>query len=178
MEVPADGVERLIYFVDRRIAQLNLSKEEVARRGGPNRDTLAKIRDRATSRTPSINTLLRLDTGLGWQPGSSAVTMLGGKPLSLGAVVGVAGRPRRQTADLPVTADEVQRRLVDQLYDEITRLQSARDALDQRIASLRGVYERFAAEMVGPGLIADYQITYKASTARRGRAGRRPGSAD
>ena len=45
MTVPADGIERLIHFVDARIAQLNLSKEEVARRGGPNRDTLAKIEE-------------------------------------------------------------------------------------------------------------------------------------
>ena len=61
MTVPADGVDRLIYFVDARIAQLNLSKEEVARRGGPARDTLAKIRGRADQHTPLVGTLLRND---------------------------------------------------------------------------------------------------------------------
>ena len=61
MTVPANGIERLIHFVDARIAQLNLSKEEVARRGGPNPDTLAKIRARTTSRTPNVETLLAVE---------------------------------------------------------------------------------------------------------------------
>lgn len=176
MTVPADGIERLIHFVDARIAQLNLSKEEVARRGGPNRDTLAKIRDRTNSRTPSVETLLRLDQTVGWHPGSSAVTMLGGRPLSLNAVGAGVGRPRKQDPARPVTAAEIRRRLAEQLNDEIDRLQEVRDALDHRIASLRTVYERFAAEMVDAEEVADYQVSYKASTSRPG-AGRRPSAA-
>ncbi|KMO69804.1 transcriptional regulator [Mycolicibacterium chlorophenolicum] len=176
MTVPADGIERLIYFVDARIAQLNLSKEEVARRGGPNRDTLAKIRDRKNSRTPSVETLLRLDQTVGWHPGSSAVTLLGGRPLSLNAVGAGVGRPPKQNPPVPVTAGEIQRRLAEQLHDEIGRLQNTRDALDTRIAALRTVYERFVAEMVGLDHVADYQVSYKASAARRS-GGRRPSAA-
>jgi len=168
MTVPAHGIERLIHFVDARITQLNLSKQEVARRGGPNRDTLAKIRDRDTARTPNVDTLLRLDQTLGWHPGSAAVTMLGGNPLSLNAIGAVPGRPRQPSPVRPVTAAEVQRRLTDQLDDEIDRLQADRDAIDQRIAALRTVASRFKDEMVtediGPG--------HTASAAKRG-AGRR-----
>jgi hypothetical protein len=176
MTVPADGIERLIHFVDARIAQLNLSKEEVARRGGPNRDTLAKIRDRKNSRTPNVETLLRLDQTVGWHPGSSAVTMLGGRPLSLNAVGAGVGRPPKQNPPLPVTAGEIRHRLVEQLHDEIGRLQDTRDALDDRIESLRTVYERQVAEMVGHDQVAEYQIGYKASVARRS-GGRRPSAA-
>ena len=172
MTVPADGIERLIHFAEQRIAQLNLSKEEVARRGGPNRDTLAKIRDRENARTPSVETLLRLDHSVGWHPGSSAVTMLGGRPLSLNAVGAGVGRPRKQDRTRPVTAAEIQRRLAEQLDDEIGRLQYTRDALDSRIASLRTVYQRFAAEMADLEQVAEYQLSYKASTARRGARGR------
>ena len=65
MTVPADGTARLIHFVDERIAQLNLSKEEVARRGGPAPDTLAKVRGRRDQQTPMAGTWLRLGAALG-----------------------------------------------------------------------------------------------------------------
>jgi hypothetical protein len=176
MTVPADGIARLIHFVDARIAQLNLSKEEVARRGGPNRDTLAKIRDRKNARSPSIDTLLRLDQALGWQPGSSAVTLIGGRPLSLNAVGAGVGRPRKQDADRPVTSAEIQRRLADQLTNEIDRLEKTRDSLDERIDALRTLRDRYAAEIIDPDLIAVYNASYKASETRR-KAGRRPSAA-
>jgi hypothetical protein len=85
MTVPADGAARLIHFVDERIAQLNVSNEEQARRGGPAPGALAKIRGRRDQQTPMVGTLLRSDAALGWQPGSAAVAMLGGQPLSLTA---------------------------------------------------------------------------------------------
>ena len=68
MTVPADGVDRLIHFVDARLTQLNLSKEEVARRGGPGVDTLAKIRGRAAQRSPQVGTLLRWTPHWGGSP--------------------------------------------------------------------------------------------------------------
>jgi hypothetical protein len=175
MTEPADGIERLIHFVDARIAQLDLSKQEVARRGGPNPDTLAKIRDRDTARTPNVDTLLRLDQTLGWHPGSSAVTMLGGIPLSLNAIGPAPGRPRKQSPVRPMTATEIQNRLAEQLNDEITRLETTRDALDRRIAALRTAAQHFAAEIARPEDIAAYQTAATAPTARRG-PGRRTAS--
>lgn len=181
MTVPANGIERLIHFVDRRIAQLNLSKEEVARRGGPNPDTLAKIRARKNARTPGVDTLLRLDQCLGWQPGSAAVTMLGGRPLSITAVGSGVGRPpKHEHPAQPVTENEILRRLADQFYDEIERLQKDLDethtSLGARIGKLRNVYDHLAEELAVDGdLVAEYQSTYKVSTVRHG--GRRPSSA-
>lgn len=164
MTIPADGIERLIYFVDARIAQLNLSKEEVARRGGPSRDTLAKIRGRHDQRTPAVGTLLRLDQSLGWQPGSSAATLLGGKPLSL-----TARRRKhssRHDAARPLTETEVLRRLTDQLRDEIVRLEGAREAVDIRIGKLRGIYDNIVAELdIDDQLVADYDDTDNPSAA-------------
>ncbi|WP_431241053.1 hypothetical protein ACQ86B_28545 (plasmid) [Mycolicibacterium aichiense] len=117
--------------------------------------------------------MLRLDQALGWQPGSSAVTLIGGRPLSLNAVGAGVGRPRRQDAGRPVTAAEIQHRLADQLADEIDRLEKTRDSLNERIDALRTVRERYAAEIVEPDLIAVYNASYKASETR-GKAGRRP----
>jgi hypothetical protein len=156
MTVPAEGVERLIHFVDARIAQLSLSKEEVARRGGPSRDTLAKIRDRRDQHTPRVSTLLRLDASLGWKPGSSAVVLHGGQPLSLTA----HSRPEtvaRHKAAQPVSGAEIMRRLADQLHDEIARLEGTHEALGIHIGRLRNVRDNFVAELtVDDDLIADY----------------------
>jgi hypothetical protein len=158
MTVPADGVERLIHFVDARLAQLNLSKEEVARRGGPGVDTLAKIRGRTDQRTPQVGTLLRLDAALGWQPGSSAVVLLGGQPLSLTARSRAVPRPRKH-GPRPMTDHEIMQRLAAQLHDEIARLEGDRDALDVRITRLRTVYDHFIAELADDEhLLAQYGL--------------------
>src|ERR1700736_7021809 len=85
MTEPADGVPRLMHFVDARLAQLHLSKQEAARRGVPKPSTLHKVRDRDYQSTPKVRTLLRIDQALGWEPGSSAVVMLGGHPLTVTA---------------------------------------------------------------------------------------------
>jgi hypothetical protein len=165
MTVPADGVERLIHFVDARLAQLNLSKEEVARRGGPGVDTLAKIRGRADQRTPLVGTLLRLDAALGWQPGSSAVVLLGGHPLSLTARSRAVPRARKNGPQ-PMTDREIMQRLAAQLHDEIARLEGDRDAVDVRITRLRTVCDHFVAELAADeDLLAQYGLTDQPTTA-------------
>ena len=118
MTVPTDGVPRLMHFVDARLAQLKMSKEEAARRGFPDPSTLSKVRDRNTQRTPTVRTLVRIDNGLGWQPGSSAVVLLGGFPLTVTARRTAATRTRADNAR-PVTAEEVVSRLLDQLGSQI-----------------------------------------------------------
>jgi hypothetical protein len=163
MTVPADGVDRLIHFVDARIAQLNLSKEEVARRGGPGVDTLAKIRARSDQRTPLVGTLLRFDAALGWQPGSAAVVLLGGQPLSLTARSRAIPRVRKHAAQ-PMSDHEIMERLVSQLHDEIARLEGDRDAVDVRIQRLRTVYDHFVAELVvDDDLVAEYSAAENSS---------------
>jgi hypothetical protein len=165
MTAPADGIDRLIHFVDARITQLNLSKEEVARRGGPSTDTLAKIRERADQRTPMVDTLLRLDRSLGWQPGSSAVVLLGGKPLSLTARRRRRTLARQQGAQ-PVDEGEILRRLTGQLHDEIVRLEGDRDAITTRIQRLRTVHDHLVAELtVDEDLVAEYGATDNPSAA-------------
>ncbi|MDQ2636943.1 MAG: hypothetical protein M3Y83_08720 [Actinomycetota bacterium] len=168
MTVPANGIERLIHFVDARIAQLNLSKEEVARRGGPNPDTLAKIRARTTSRTPNVETLLRLDQSLGWQPGSAAVTLLGGRPLSITAIGAGVGRPRQHNAEAPVTTNEILYRLAEHFNDAIVHLERIHADVGNRIEALRTLHGHFLAELAVDGdLVAEYQAAYKASTAKQ-----------
>ena len=164
MTVPADGVDRLIHFVNARIAQLNLSKEEVARRGGPAVDTLAKIQGRPDQRSPLVGTLLRNDAALGWQPGSSAVVLLGGQPLTLTARSRAIARVRKHAAQ-PISEREIMQRLLSQLHDEIARLEGDRDAVDSRIQRLRTVYDNFVAELsVDDELVAEYGAAENSST--------------
>ncbi|KUI36193.1 hypothetical protein [Mycobacterium sp. GA-2829] len=145
MTMPLDGVARLMYFVDARLQQLGISKEESARRGFPNPTTLAKVRDRDSQHTPRVRTLLRIDRALGWQPGSSAVVLLGGNPLSLTARV-TKGVRAREAAARPVTADEITGRLLDQLNGEIDGLRGDMAGLDARLQRLHAVHRRLADE--------------------------------
>lgn len=157
MTVASEGVERLIHFVGVRMAQLDLTKEEVARRGGPSPDTLAKLRGRSAQRTPEVGTLLRLDETLGWQPGSSAVVLLGGQPLRLTDRRQKSGRKHRPVQ--PLSDTEIGHRLVAQLRDEIARLESVRETLDTRIAALHTIHGHFLAELtVDEDLIAQYDL--------------------
>ena len=145
MTVPANGVPRLMHFVDARLEQLHISKEAAARRGFPNPSTLAKVRDRDTQNTPTVRTLLRIDRALGWQPGSAAVVLLGGNPLSVTART-TKGVRARERAARPVTGDEVVARLLDQLRDEISRTRTDLAALDERIQRLCTVHDRLVEE--------------------------------
>ena len=139
MTVPTDGVPRLMHFVDARLAQLKMSKEEAARRGFPDPSTLSKVRDRNTQRTPTVRTLLRIDNGLGWQPGSAAVVLLGGFPLTVTARATVATRTRAHKAR-PVTAEEVVSRLLDQLGSQIEAARREVKIVAGRVDRLRELH--------------------------------------
>lgn len=137
MTAPAEGIDRLIYFVEARLAQLKLSKTEIARRGGPGVDTLRKARRRQGQNTPTVTTLLRLDAVLGWQPGSAAVALVGGSPLSL-----LARRKRLRQSKHPLQPlgeGEIEQRLTTQLREELDRLEEDRAAVERRIELLRCV---------------------------------------
>ncbi|BBZ15527.1 hypothetical protein [Mycobacterium branderi] len=156
MHVPADGVPRLMHFVDARLDQLRISKEEASRRGFPNPSTLAKVRDRDTQNTPTVRTLLRIDRTLGWQPGSAAVVLLGGNPLSITARTTKSVRAKEQAAK-PMTADEVVTRLLDQLRDEINRTCRDLNELEERMRRLRTIHSRLVGEfMVDGQLLQDF----------------------
>jgi hypothetical protein len=76
--LPADGIGRLLFFVEDRLAQLRWTREDLAAAGGPAPSTLYKASQRDGELAP--RTLARLDFGLGWQEGSSHTTMAGGSP--------------------------------------------------------------------------------------------------
>jgi hypothetical protein len=144
MTAPA-GVSRLMDFVDARLAQLQLSKQQAAQRGFPSPSTLAKVRDSDDQTTPTVRTLLRIDRALGWQPGSAAVTMLGGNPLSVTART-TGNAKARAEATQPMTAEEVVHRLLAQLRDEITRTRRQVSGLGEHVDRLAAVHDRLAAE--------------------------------
>src|SRR5258708_33275609 len=79
-DVPDEGPERLIHFVKQRLADLGITQEELAARGGPDRSTLGKLRSRPGQHTPTVAILFAYDDTLGWEPGSAAVVLLGGTP--------------------------------------------------------------------------------------------------
>lgn len=89
-DVPKQGPERLIHFVKQRLADLGMTQEELAARGGPDRSTLGKLRSRPGQQTPTVATLLAYDDTLGWDRGSAAVTLLGGTPQEAQPTAGVS----------------------------------------------------------------------------------------
>jgi len=172
MTVPADGVDRLIYFVENRIAQLGLSKDEVARRGGPVRDTLTKIRGLEGQRRPTVDVLMRLDATMGWHAGSSAVILLGGQPLSLTITAGAhqgdtasvsapVRRGRRRRTVQPVTVEEIIDRLVQQVDDQIREVENV-------LAGLRGVRQALSDELIAD---EDLRAAYSAGSLGAQRTG-------
>lgn len=76
--IPADGVGRLLFFVEDRLAQLRWTREDLAAQGGPAPSTLYKAAERGGGL--SVKTLARLDVALGWQEGSAQWTLAGGSP--------------------------------------------------------------------------------------------------
>jgi hypothetical protein len=147
MAVPADGVPRLMHFVDARLAQLQLTKKDAASRGFPDPSTLPRARDTDTQATPTVRTLLRIDATLGWQPGSAAVIMLGGFPLTITARATRRGRAKEQAAQ-PMAADEVVSRLLTQLHEEIARTRRDVAGLDDRLDRLSAVHDRLVEEFL------------------------------
>jgi uncharacterized protein YhaN len=111
-----------------------------------------------------VSTLLRLDAALGWQPGSAAVALLGGQPLSLTARSRAVSRPKKRALQ-PMSELDIMERLVAQLHDEIARLEGDRDAVDARIRRLRTICESFTAELsVDEDLAAEFSAADNPST--------------
>lgn len=76
--IPEYGTGRLMFFLQRRLAELQWSREDLAGAGGPAPSTLYKAhRD---DRELSERTLARLELAVGWQPGSAQRTMAGAAP--------------------------------------------------------------------------------------------------
>jgi hypothetical protein len=146
-----------MYFVDARLAQLHLSKQQAAQRGFPSPSTLAKVRDSHEQSTPTVRTLLRIDRALGWQPGSAAVTMLGGNPLSVTART-TGNAKARDEATQPMTADEVVHRLLGQLRNEIALTRRQLSGLGDHVDRLAAVHDRLAEEFsVSDSLVKQFQ---------------------
>jgi hypothetical protein len=146
-----------MHFVDVRLEKLRMTKQEVARRGFPNPSTLAKVRDSDIQNTPTVRTLLRIDRALGWQPGSAAVILLGGHPLTVTARTTTGVRAREKAAR-PVTGGEVVNRLLGQLDDEIDRARKDLATLGDRLDRLCTVHSRLVEEFdVDKKLLRDFE---------------------
>lgn len=75
---PVDGVQRLLFFVEDRLAQLRWTREDLAAAGGPHPSTLYKAAERDGGL--ALKTLARLDVALGWQEGSAQRVLAGDSP--------------------------------------------------------------------------------------------------
>lgn len=140
-EPPAQGIERLSHFVDARLAQLGFTKEQAARAGFPSRATLAKAQKSPTQTHPTVRTLARIDAAAGWQPGSAAVTLLGGTPVSISA----RSRLSPDTPDItPLTGEAVHDLLIARIRDEIAVAQRDIDATIQRMRRVSGHLDAIA----------------------------------
>ena len=117
MTVPANGVARLMHFVDARLEQLHISKEEAARRGFPDPSTWPRCVT-ATPRTPRRCAPCCASTAPWAGSPARRPWCCGGNPLSVTARPPRACGPR--TGRATVTGDEVVARLLDQLHDEIS----------------------------------------------------------
>jgi hypothetical protein len=123
-----------------------MTKDEAHRRGFPHPSTLAAARASNDRRTPTVRTLLRIDRTLGWQPGSGAVVLLGGWPLSVTARTTRAVRAQEQAA-MPLSAQGVTDRLLDQLHAGIEQAREEVRAVDERLTHLYTVYDRLTDEL-------------------------------
>lgn len=145
MTAPADGIPRLMHFVDARLRQLSMSKAEANRRGFPHPSTLPAARDHQSQTTPTARTLLRIDRTLGWQPGSAAVILLGGEPLSVTARRTRNSLQREQSAQ-PMAAADVLDRLFGQLRDDVAAAHAAVRTADEGLQQLYTALDRLACE--------------------------------
>jgi hypothetical protein len=71
-------MERLMFFIQHRLAQLDWSRDDLAAAGGPSPSTLYKAH--RGGRELAERTLARLELALGWQPGSAQRIVDGGGP--------------------------------------------------------------------------------------------------
>ncbi len=172
MTLPAEGVARLMHFVDDRLGQLRMTRDEAVRRGFPNPSTLAAVRNRDKQRTPQVRTLLRIDRTLGWQPGSAAVVLLGGFPLTVTARTTDNVRAKEKSAT-PLSAAEVVERLLEQLRDEVDRARDDVHAAGDRLDRLYAVHNRLVQEFdVDPDLLHAFTVEETAEALPPARARR------
>lgn len=79
--------ERLGHYV--RDARGARAQKDITENGGPSDETLSKIERGRWKPTRSVtDTLAKLDSGLGWQPGSSDRVLRGGEPTPLPSIEG------------------------------------------------------------------------------------------
>jgi hypothetical protein len=71
-------MERLMFFIEHRLAQLGWSRDDLAAAGGPSPSTLYKAH--RGGRDLAERTSARLELALGWQPGSAQRVVDGGAP--------------------------------------------------------------------------------------------------
>jgi hypothetical protein len=71
-------MERLMFFIQHRLAQLSWSRDDLAAAGGPSPSTLYKAH--RGGRELAERTMARLELALGWQPGSAQRVVDGGAP--------------------------------------------------------------------------------------------------
>ena len=76
--IPEVGIERLMFFIQHRLAQLQWTRDDLAGAGGPSPSTLYKAH--RAGRELAERTLARLELALGWQPGSAQQIINGGSP--------------------------------------------------------------------------------------------------
>jgi hypothetical protein len=116
--IPDAGAARLLVFVEKRLAALEWTREDLAAQGGPSPSTVYKLVREAVQ--PTERTIARLDRALGWQPGSADAVMAGGAPsLSLSREVEAvstlvdAELARCEDAGVKRTAEELRVFLLD-----------------------------------------------------------------
>ncbi|MGA9376724.1 MAG: hypothetical protein WBV64_17185, partial [Mycobacterium sp.] len=101
-------------------------------------------------------TLLRIDRTLGWQPGSAAVILLGGDPLTITARRTRKTLQREQSAQ-PMAAADVLDRLFGQLRDDIAAAHAAVRTADEGLQQLYTALDRLACEFdIDPALMEQF----------------------
>lgn len=134
MAVPKDGPERLIHFVNQRLADLGITQEELSARGGPDRSTLGKLRSRPDQKTLTVTKLLSYDDTLGWERGSAAVALLGGTPQE---AVPSNRAPQISTDDKVARLVRQAHRRADKLMDHLRAATAEGEHLRRQLAALR-----------------------------------------
>jgi hypothetical protein len=134
MAVPKDGPERLIHFVNQRLADLGITQEELTARGGPDRSTLGKLRSRPDQKTLTVAKLLSYDDTLGWERGSAAVALLGGTPQE---ATPTNGAPQISTDDKVARLARQAHRRADKLIEHLQAAATEGEHLLRQLAALR-----------------------------------------
>src|SRR5262245_35907313 len=103
-----------MFFLQRRLVELQWSRDDLAAAGGPAPSTLYKAQ--REGRELHERTLARLELVLGWQPGSAQRVMAGGAPSVVVSNLAETASARIDTA-LRGAQDEGVRRTAEELSD-------------------------------------------------------------